>query len=134
MDVLTSQIMKMQGERHARAATEDALRLELHNLTMEKDALRQHVHSLQEVVRSSSRRMNYCVDASASALETERELRREVEARARRAEDRVVVLQNENAMFMQGKAKAEKEAALAAESSLRDHVTRAHAAYQTMIE
>ena len=55
--------------------------------------------------------MNDCVDASASALETERELRREVEARARRAEDRVVVLQNENAMFMQGKAKAEKEAA-----------------------
>ena len=57
-EVLTSQVTKMQSEWHARAATEDALRLELHNVTMEKDALRQHVHSLQEVVRSSSRRMN----------------------------------------------------------------------------
>ena len=55
--------------------------------------------------------MNVCIDASTSALETERGLRREVEARARRAEDRVVVLQNENAVLTQGKTKAEKEAA-----------------------
>ena len=111
VEVLTSQIMKMQSERHARAANEEALRLELHNVIVEKEALRQQLQTLQEVVHSSSRRMNVCIDASTSALETERGLRREVEARARRAEDRVVVLQNENAVLTQGKTKAEKEAA-----------------------
>ncbi|EPT06023.1 hypothetical protein FOMPIDRAFT_83893 [Fomitopsis schrenkii] len=111
VELLTSQVNKMQSERNARAATEDALRLEVRNLALERETLRQHVHSLQGVVRSSSRRMNDCVDASASALETERELRREIEARARRAEDRILLLQNENAVLTQSKAKADKEAA-----------------------
>ncbi|KZT68115.1 hypothetical protein DAEQUDRAFT_757705 [Daedalea quercina L-15889] len=108
---LASQVFKMENERKARCAAEDTLRLEVRNLTSEKDALRMQVASLQEVIRSSSRRMNDCVDASASALETERELRREVEARARRAEDRTLVLQSENATLTQAKVKAEKEAA-----------------------
>lgn len=110
VELLTSQVVKMRNERNAGASIEDALRLELRNLAAEKDTLRQHLHSLQGVVHSSSRRMNDCVDASASALDTERELRREIEARSRRAEDRILMLQNENAMLSQSKTIAEKEA------------------------
>ncbi|KAH9934749.1 uncharacterized protein B0H18DRAFT_1207437 [Fomitopsis serialis] len=111
VQVLAPQTLKTRNESDSRCATEDLLRLDIHNLTAEKDALRMQLTSLQGVIRSSSRRMNDCVDASTIALETERELRHEVEARARRAEDRIAVLQNENAVLAQAQVKAEKEAA-----------------------
>ncbi|TFY52442.1 hypothetical protein EVJ58_g10013 [Rhodofomes roseus] len=110
VEELASQVLKMEKERNARCAAEGTLRLEMQTLTAEKESLRAQVVSLQVLIRSSSRRMNDCVDASTAALDTERELRHEVEARARRAEDRIIVLQNENAFLTQAKAKSEREA------------------------
>lgn len=109
VEQLVSLVVKMEQERTAREDIEHSLRREILTLHGEKEDLQMQVASLKEVLRTSMRRLNDCVDASAIAMDTERELRHEIEAKARRAEDRMKSLVEENDHLLQAKAAVENE-------------------------
>lgn len=114
---LVSLVVNMEHDRGSRGNCEDVLRREIRTLHDQKDSLHLQVASLRKILRTSSRRLNDCVDASTVAMDMERGLRQEVEAKARRSEAQVKSLLDENAHLTRAKAAVERELVLAVADS-----------------
>ncbi|KZT11361.1 uncharacterized protein LAESUDRAFT_809302 [Laetiporus sulphureus 93-53] len=109
VEQLTSVMDKMQEEQDARQSAENDLRREIQSLLEQNNDLTLKLTHLESVARNPVKHINDCVDAAMIALENEKGLRRDMEAKARRADDRANSLLTENALLLQAKLALEKQ-------------------------